>query len=220
MKSNPPRSVWLGLVALILPCAACGVSEPSDDPWQDVSSFSWPQDTNTVMRYKVNKFPFNQVVEEFAEERPRGTDQLYNGIPMFRMEQSDRPYGAWLLYAVTRDSLITRSDRFYDDIALVRPLVKGHSWTCGYELDSIPWRATIIDRYAYWKVDGRVYRNVIEVEYRPAQTPSQQWWSWVRFYAEGVGPVQTIKNVYNNPEQTLPQVETKSVLISSTADTN
>lgn len=197
-------------VALLL-VAGCGVSEPSDDPWRDVARFSWPQDTTALMRYKKEQFKYGRLqTEQFSDAQPRLSEETYNGTRMFVL-QTDESAQSWTRYVATHDTLITRRDRFPGDIALAAPLVKGRSWICGS--DTTPWRATVLERYAFRKVDGIVYQNVIEVEYRPDNAAPSI--SWVRFYAEGVGPVQTIKNVYDNPGQTLPEVEQRTVLISS-----
>lgn len=214
MRTTRRKNAWPGFlfgVAALLLIAGCGVSEPSGDPWRDVARFSWPQDTTALMRYKKEQFKFGRLqTEEFSDAQPRLSEEVYGGRTMFIL-QTDESAQSWTRYVATHDTLVTRRDRFPGDIALAAPLVKGQSWICG--ADTAPWRATVLERYSYRKVDGVVYQNVVEVEYRPDNsTPTI---SWVRFYAEGIGPVQTIKNVYDNPAQTLPEVEQRTVLVSS-----
>lgn len=202
-------------MALLL-IAGCGVSEPSAEPWRDVARFSWPRDTTAVLEYQIKNIEYGQVTsEKFIKLRARASSERYNGLSMYELEQSDRGPALWMRYATSADTLVTRNGSFPADIALTTPLVKGHSWVCGYN-GNISWRATIIERYAWRKVDGKVYQNVVEVEYRPEQEQVQEW--WVRLYAEGLGPIQTVKNFNPNPERTQTPIEERTILISSSVD--
>ena len=191
----------------------CGVSEPSDEPWREVARFSWPQDTTAVLEYQIRNIEYGQVTsEKFIKLRAHASADTYNGAPMYELEQSDRGPALWMRYATSSDTLVTRNGSFPADAALAAPLIKGHSWICGSN-GLTPWRATIVERYAWRKIDGRVYQNVIEVEYRPDRPPVQEW--WVRLYAEGLGPIQTVKNYNPNPERFDTPIEERTVLVSS-----
>ncbi len=217
---------WVGygllLIAIATFATGCGVTEPSQESWSSVASFAWPADTTAQMRYRVDHFPYGKAVpSDFSEVSARRSTETYNGVPMYELRNEASGSRFWLRYLVVHDTLITRNEKFPADYALVAPLEKGRSWICGHTLDTIAWRATVVERYSYRKVEGRVYKNVIEVEYRPEVSPIRE--SWVRYYAEGIGPVQTIKNFDADPNASesslLPTVE-QTVLISSNVAPN
>lgn len=217
------RSIYLVPALAILVLAGCGVSEPDDQQWKQPSAYIWPAEIGTKLQYRVEKTPNglrigadpNDTVftNDMTVER---SDSSYNGVPMYELRESRGGWRFWRHYLAVGDTVIARNEAFPADLLLVGPLEQGRTWVCGYQVDTIPWQATVIDRYAWKKVEGRVYKNVIEVEYKPVVSPIQE--SWTRLYAEGIGPIQTVKNYSplrdTTAEPALPQVE-RSVLIDA-----
>jgi len=238
MKTYSMTSYRRQAVALFLASMAatlissCGVTEPDQARWQDVAAYSWPVESGSYLKYRVEKrSAFSDSVEKSVREiKPNISTELYKGIwPMYLLHQrdndKDRSIATSTLFLALKDTLITERGAIPAKYALVAPLEKGHSWTCTYadQAETVPsWSATVVDRYSYRKVDGNIYKNVIEVEYRrlsPAE-PAM----WVQFYAEGIGPIQTIKYTATTASpsegQTARAVEEQSVLIETSQRQN
>ncbi|MBC8144905.1 MAG: hypothetical protein H7X80_04915 [bacterium] len=193
----------LASVALVVLIAGC-VTEPPEEPWQDVSSFAWPTDLGTTMRYKLVSKTFEDDTAATAVIRPGAKEP--DGHPWHRISQTSTVSpleGAPDLqfhFRATRDTLFTENGYRLEHglkatYALVAPLERGSSWIASHDRsknDSV--RATIIERYSYWKLEGVGYENVLAVKYEYLNQPRRQ--EWIRFYAQGVGVVLTIMNVY------------------------
>lgn len=191
------------LVAMALPCllafAACGVTEPDESPFQNVADYSWPTTTGTQMLYRVDKkMPDTTYTSSVTTEE---SDYLYQGQKMFRLHD-DRSIKLRVLYLPLKDTLVTRNEEFGGNFLLVAPLEKGHTWISGYSDDANTqpsWRATVIERFSYLKLsdsllpEGRQFRNVVVVKYEPLAKQEQGKY-WIRFYAQGQGPIQTIQH--------------------------
>jgi len=216
------RTLYFLPICAALLLGACGVSEPDNAQWQHPSAYIWPAEIGAKLQYRVEKTPNGLrlgadpdtvFTNDMTVEQ---SDSLYNGVPMYELRESRGGWRFWRHYLAVGDTVIARNEAFPADFLLIGPLEPGHTWVCGYQLDTIPWQATVIDRYAWKKVEGRVYKNVIEVEYKPVVSPIQE--SWTRLYAEGIGPIQTVKNYSPLPDAAsqplLPQVE-RSVLIDA-----
>ena len=120
-------------------------------------------------------------------------------------------------YLPTKDTLVVASERFGGEYALITPIEKGRSWVSGYIGDEPAWKATILERFAYRKIEGTVYENVVAVKYQRVDGVQENE-EWIRFYAEGVGAVLTIKNVYpisSFSEETIPQQKQRVVLLET-----
>jgi len=192
--------------------AACGVTEPDEAAWQSAASYSWPVGAGKRELSFRNELsgdhglvPVDTSV--FVMEAEAMTEQMFAGQLMYKLDQQHRSRNFYFL--PMQDTLII-FDQLPATVALTTPLEKGHEWICEFA-DSIPsWKATIVERYSYRNVQGTIYRNVIEVKYEPL-TPSEidEGHSWVRFFAKGVGPVQTIKLL--NTFSSDPSLPDKSV---------
>jgi hypothetical protein len=190
----------------------CVIDPPEDNRWDDVSAFSWPTEIGTTMRYKVNTVKdARKVVDTTIAEIKPGRD-LLNGRAMYRIHtttgnnESSSPND--LHFLATRDTLYTTRSLGYENglkatYALVSPLEPGHTWIAAYadNSDSATVRATLVELYSYWKLEGKSYENVVAVRYE-ALNPTGPRVEWIRFYAAGVGPILTVKNVY--PESDSP----------------
>ena len=238
MKTYTITSLGRGTLALLLAAAlgvlssGCGVTEPDQARWQNVSAFSWPVQTGSYLKYRVDKR--NSVTDlietSFREIKPEMSQELYQGSrTMYLLHQSDngrdRSIATSTLFLPLTDTLITERGAIPAKYALVAPLEVGRTWNCTYAdaAETVPsWSATVVDRYSYRKVEGIVYKNVIEVEYRrlPPADPAM----WVQFYAEGIGPIQTIKYSAASPTpsegQSPSAVEEQAVLIETSQQQN
>lgn len=211
------------LSALALLCAAalggCDVTQPSEATWSDVRAYSWP--VHKVLTYRVDDLQSGEKkqieIKTSLATTADSTTTHWNGDRFYELKE-DRSH-APRLFLPLRDTLFTRHSEFPSDLALVAPLVKDHSWICGYSIDGTPWKATIMERYSYRKIDGTVYENVIEVEYRPQSASSDgEMPIFTRFYAEGKGVVQTIESRVDRPwgnQSPIPKQIEQRVLIKT-----
>jgi|GEM_PF-1895767 len=193
---------------LAVAIGGCDVTQPDEDPWRNVSAFSWPVDK--VLRYRTDDLEngvqtFRDITTKIAAAN---TEVNWDGTLFYEMRDPAIRFSRYFL--PLKDTLLTRNAEFPSDLALVAPLEKGHSWICGTRTVStdtgevvVPWRATILERYSYRKIGsdpGKVYRNVIEVEYKPEfAVDADGMQIWTRFYAEGEGLVQTIQSFVSRP---------------------
>jgi hypothetical protein len=212
------------LAAAAMTLASCGVTAPDEIRWKDVSAYSWPADTVTTMQYKIVAHDNinNTTDTTLADISTALSTTMYRGVPMYSLREKGGNASLRKLFLPLKDTLITKNLEFDVRYALVAPLEKGHSWICTYADDAETepsWRAKVIERFAYRKVEGNVYRNVIEVEYTPLIiNPNGHASTWVQFYAEGIGVVQTIQNSIR--DQADPVVESERVLVRSSAQQN
>lgn len=189
----------LGVAALLIAAAAaCGVTEPDESAWADVSQFSWPTTPGAYMRYRVEeREPGNATKASERTERVTDTSRLsnYNGRPMYMLYDDDLSPTLCTHFLPTRDTLITDRDPTQARYALVAPLVRGNSWIAAYRVvgaDSVPsLQGRIIERYSQLKLDGHVYDNAVVVQYKPLDANRQDY--WIRIFAEHIGAIQTIK---------------------------
>jgi hypothetical protein len=224
-----PMALALPLLLLAGLLSACDVNGPADERWLDVSSFSWPTDTQAVMRYITTKA--SSVTTDTV--RGRLMDSVdrkklrYDLTAINRWNLPDQIY--WLdrlnstadqYFLPLKDTLITLHSDMQVTYALVAPLEKDHTWPCSYDDNNNPTqRARIIERYSYRKVAGKVYKDVIEVEYRPIIGDTTSF--WVCFYAQGIGPIQIRKNHTtinsgNTPDTgTTTEMDEETVLIET-----
>ena len=222
LHSHFRRAALAALLSGALLTAGCDVTAPDESPWQDVSTFSWPKAVGTSMLYKVEGekgIDTNEVVT-----RPGVIE--FGGRPMLMLNKTSRatgksdPLPVRLHFLPTRDTLITERGEFKATYALVAPLEKGRQWISAYadaNPDSATHKATIIERYSLWKLEGKVYENVVAVKYEfvkpDAGKPRMEW---IRFFAQGIGEILTVTNEYpksNFPSQATPDVKERVSLI-------
>ncbi|MEO5928475.1 MAG: hypothetical protein ABIR47_00960 [Candidatus Kapaibacterium sp.] len=225
-----PMALALPVLLLAGLLSACDVNGPADERWLDVSSFSWPIDTQAVMRYvttATNSVKTDTVSVRLTDSMEKKKAALRNELTAInRWNLPDQIYTFDIANASDRyflplkDTLITLSSDMGVTYALVAPLEKDHTWPCSYDDNNNPTkRAKIIERYSYRKVAGKVYKNVIEVEYRPTVGDTTSF--WVCFYAQGIGPIQILKNhtpiSSGNTSDTAPttEVDEETVLIET-----
>ena len=212
---------WLLVVAAAsLTLGACDVTGPDTAPWQQTSSFSWPVGLGKRSLYFRNELSMDsgQVKTDiyvFDMDAQVTSERTFSGQPMYKLDQQQRSTNYYFL--PLKDTLVI-FDQVPATLALTAPIEKGHEWDCAFGNDGqATWRATIVERYSYRNVEGKIYKNVIEVQYKPTADAGHgldNGNSWVRFFAEGIGPVQTIK-LLNTPS-TDPQVPAKSVPVERT----
>jgi hypothetical protein len=225
-------NVLRSLATLAVAALAAGCVTPVEEAqWDDVGAFSWPTELGTTMRYKVASQSLDNGGsgnDSTIAEIRAGNEQL-NGAAMYRIRttfkgEQSKHYSE-LHFLPTRDTLYTTKGLIYESglqatYALVSPLEPGHTWIAAYATgtDSATVRATIVERYSYWKLEGKAYENVVAVRYEtigPSKTEE-----WIRFYAKDIGPILTIKNVYplsngsfNNP----PSERDRATLVETTS---
>jgi hypothetical protein len=200
---------------------ACGITEPEENPWQDVSKFSWPQNTSVTMKYRVTAIDaldtgkLDAVVERTMSVKQ--SNVLYNGQPMFVLtgDVPDPRRSLPVLYLATRDTLITKDAMYGGDFALVAPLEKGHSWISAYRRDGVAsWKATIVEKLSLLKLNGIEYSNVIGVKYEKINLgPTEGAQHCLRYYAEGRGLIKEIGNRYNSKDN-----DQLSIAVPATTD--
>jgi hypothetical protein len=192
----------LATMALAATVGACAV-EPEEAQWDDVGAFSWPQEVGRTMTYKVNSA--TQSSDTMIAEIRAGKDDLDGRAMPYRIHTEKSGVASSinneLNFLPTRDTLFTTrglgdENGLKATYALVSPLERGHSWIAAYAdgTDSATIRATVIERYSFWKLDGKPYENVVAVRYEaigPRKTEE-----WIRFYAKGIGLILTVRNVY------------------------
>jgi hypothetical protein len=216
------------LATVSLTIGACDVTGPDTTPWENTSSFSWPIGLGKrIVRYEKTDMDSGLVVTVdtvyFDMSEQTTNEKVFAGQPMYMLDQ--RQGSSKHFFLPLKDTLVI-FDQTPATLALVAPLEKGSSWNCAFDADNTPtWKATIVERYAYRNVEGKVYRNVIEVKYEPMVARYiNAGLSWVRFFAEGVGPVQTIQlfNTLPSSPGTPAKQETieRRVLIDNTQATD
>ena len=211
---KPQRLIKLaGKLGTALCCtlllASCNVTNPDGTVWDNVANFSWPTELGTSMKYRVDT-----AQEELTVELADPTISYLAGMYVLQNNDLNVALAVQVHYRPSHDTLIVAQDKLLAaDIALLAPLEKGHSWVASYDST---WQAEIIERFAYRKVDGKIYENVIAVKYVKYENGNPGNTEWIRFFAEGVGEILTIRNSYpdsNAPTQTLPRQEVWRELI-------
>lgn len=222
-------STALGLVLSTLLLASCGVTEPDATPWKNVADFSWPTTKGVTMKYQTIQA---DTVSDESEvtvdiDISQGPASFYNGQQMYVMRSltdTVKPITAQMHYLPLQDTLVVSQD---NDIgaayALVAPLEKGRRWVASYtNSGDTALVAEVIELFSYRKIEGTVYENVVAVKYSRLKRLSNIYPNaeWIRFYAQGVGEIMTVRNVY--PQEStladpLPQQEQRRVLVETTA---
>ena len=210
-----------GLLGSLLLLASCGVTEPSNEGWQDVSEFSWPTEVGTTMTFRKSSVTENRdtvtdifdiVIAEPTEhfETPFGTleyvleDETKTGISMIH-------------FLPTRDVLVARRGPFGGEIAILlkAPLEQGHRW---YTSSDSTWEAEVVNLYTVRKIEGTLYEDVVAVRYRSTDPNLDSRLEYIRFYARGVGEVMTITSSFgqtSSGHSTNGTLEEKNVLIAT-----
>lgn len=233
-RSNRTAWIWSGALLSILLLASCGVTDPDESPWQDVRSFSWPTTTGTLMKYRTEALDNDGklVVTNSELKVEQGadvdSDVTYNGQPMSLLNDTDADNqnpGAALHFLPMQDTLIVKNDEISAEVALVAPIKKGHRWVATYNGQDTSIVAEIIELFSYRKVEGITYKNVVAVKYKDLRTlPNQSFdTEWVRFFAEGVGEIETIQNDYpvsSSSSAPLPQKRKSTVLVETSFSAN
>lgn len=219
------RAIAMALLpALSLVAVSCGVTGPDEQPWESVASFSWPTTAGFTMKYRTEnresdtyEYKYDTITVEPADQSL--ADALYNGEQMYVLNNPQEGFAYRVLFLPVRtgDTLIVRHEKFGGELALVAPLEKGSKWISSSDS---AWEAEIIERFAFRKVEGVTYKNVIAVryEYVKDQAPFDGKTQWIRFYAEGVGEILTIKNVIpvsTGSGEPIPVTEQLKVLIET-----
>ena len=213
MLSNLGAILCCGIIL-----SSCNVTGPDADVWEDVSTFSWPTQTGVSMKYRSTGYdPIKET--DFTETEVVTVDiSELDGQEMFVLSDPDKLTFQEVYYLPSKDRLIVKQEEFGEGIALLAPLEKGHKW---YTSQDSSWQAEIIERFAYRKVDGKIYQNVVAVRYRMKSNSLIYEPEYIRFYAQGVGDILTIRNVYlstNVTSQPLPQEEARTELIETTPE--
>lgn len=206
MKSQKStlKTTALALCLAFVGLASCGnPAGPDQSQWQDVSAFSWPTAISAKLRYRADLYNQDGSLNrsEYHDVRTEVSDVLYGGVPMYTLHDSLVTFRNRVRFLPLADTLITRSETFGADYALVAPLEKNHTWVSSYDKTGTKpeWQATIVERFSELSLEGRVFKNVLVVKYQPAPDQLSTKGVWIRYYAQGVGPIQTIKKL-------LPQV--------------
>lgn len=216
MKINPlisicrrlPLPALAAIVALAV--GGCNVTQPDEGPWRDASAYSWP--INRAFLYRTDTLATGGYAYNMMTAKITTADNAlrWDGSRYFQLRDTAGSR-APRLFLPLKDTLLTLNTGIPSELGLVTPLEKGHSWTCGTSIEGVPWKATILERYSFRKIEGIVYKNVIEVEYKPEVVTNDDIVVVTRFYAEGQGVVQTLESVIqrqDNPDNPLPTVQT------------
>ena len=185
----------LSLVVVLL--GGCDITQPSEDPWSDLNSFSWR--SGTTLRYRVERWSLDGGTVDTVELV--GRDSIGDNAEIIHVLEKTPPdaLGSTSIQVRTqKDTLIViQGDLLPANIQLVSPLVvktqeNNHTWYAqfGGPPGSTPiptWEAQILERYTRKIIGGREYQYVLEVRYRSLKDDER----WVRYFAKGIGPVLT-----------------------------
>lgn len=212
--------IIIGLLFCGLLAAGCGVTEPQEDVWQDIRTFSWPTDTGTVMNYEYSKagniIRVDSVTVQIADR-----DDVYKGEQMFILNNELDDKNQLIRFLPKEDSLIGRNDKAIyggEGVLLQSPLTKGSEWTV-YTIGQEYVRAEILELYSWRKIEGQLYENVVAVRYRKLYSETSEPSTdeeYIRFYAKGIGEVMTILIQYpstNTTAQPLASQERRWILL-------
>lgn len=221
----------LGVATMAAAMSAC-VTAPPEEPWQDVGSFAWPTELGTTMRYKLASATLKAGDTTLVTVLAGASDVTHEGKAMFRLNTNSladtttgRNPNLQMHFFPTKDTLFVKNTLMQENglkatYALVAPLDRGASWIATYDSrDALTptVRATVIERYNYWKLEGKGYENVVAVKYELINSTERT--EWIRFYAQGVGVILTVKNVYpstNYTTQTPPAEMDRYTLMETT----
>lgn len=212
------------LLALMVP--ACGVTEPDTGAFQDVRSFSWPTRTGTSMKYQtflrskqgVETTTERWVTIEYADPSSSSFPYHYGERMYVIDDTSEQTSASTIVHFLPKpDSLIVKQGGFGGEIALLAPIEEGHRW---YSARDSSWQAEIVGLYAWRKVEGKVYENVVAVRYRRTNPLGGTYddEEYIRFFGEGVGEIMTIRNVYpesSSGASTVPRQDERTVLLET-----
>jgi hypothetical protein len=200
-------------LAAVVVLGACSVTGPDETPWQNVAAYAWPTTAQTFLRYRVEEtYPeLKESVDSVRvvqwDENLQGTKTYHphdSSAKMYQLQNTGRIVSQRVLFLPTTDVLYVGNgdagrEEFGGTYHLVAPLQRGHTWISGYKDDAetIPkWRATIIERLRSMELEGQQYKNVLVARYELVDSTAPDYGSyWVRYYAEGEGPIQTIKYI-------------------------
>lgn len=227
------------LGALLL--GSCGVTGPDDSPWQNVGDFSWPTQKGTMMKFRTTEDAtvFDSDVEvDVSDDDPSNPElAFHNGQRMYMLRLTKerdvvkdsiitRPDPNPLRFLPLEDTLIVKNDQAGIAYALVSPLVKGHRWVASYDNGlsgkDTTMMAEIIELFSFRKVEGKMYENVVAVKYWRLKPPPlvNVKEEWIRFYAQGVGEITTIRSIYPSESgvpDPLPLQQERKVLLETSA---
>lgn len=214
-------------VAATMLVASCGVTEPEDSAWQDVSRFAWPTSSQMTYVKTVTSGNISTIDTHYVSV----VSNAYNGRQMYMLDDKQESLPSRIRFVANRDSLITANERFGGTLPLLAPLDKGHSWVSGRWVsgsgknqDTVLWHATIIEKFAVLQLDGTQYKNVIGVKYESTE-PDGTSQICFRYYAEGIGVIKTVQNTYQSQGQNpinpgAPTLAELQILTSTTAVQN
>jgi hypothetical protein len=230
-----PAVLALAVTAVL---GACGVTGPDETPWQNVADYSWPTTNGTSMKYRVEMDADGDGIIATTDSTTISmvvtpTNIKLHDFPMYRLDSTNRVVSQRVLFSARPDTLYIGNgdmgrEEFGGTYHLVAPLQRGHSWISGYrdDAETIPkWKATIIERLSHLQLEGHRYQNIVVAKYELVDTSAPDYGSyWIRYYAQGEGPILTIKNLVlqrdasGNPSREM--VETRTVLIEPHAVAN
>jgi hypothetical protein len=193
----------------------CSVTGPDENVWTDVRDFSWSTEEGVSMKYRTYE---GDAISGEVTVTVNQSESLaeFRGQPMYMLyrPQAGQARQAHFL-PLNSDTLVVNRMGFGGEFALVAPLEKGHRW---YSAADSTWVAEVIERFAYRKVEGKVYEDVVAVRYQRRELlgGANRDKEYIRFYARGVGDILTIVNVYPSSSSTavaLPTQEERTVLV-------
>lgn len=203
------------------------VVTPEDNTWDNVGSFGWPTEIGATMHYKYSSRTMGTKDDSVTAEIRAGKAEFEG---MYRLHTTFPTYETLVVNQIhfrpTADTLfvvnsMTPENGLSARYALVAPLDRGHTWVADYKTDAngVPtpaMSATIVERYSYWKLEGTGYQNVVAVKYTPVNTPpGEERQEWIRFYAQRIGLILTVKNRYpisSYPTAAAPEEDDRVVL--------
>jgi hypothetical protein len=190
LRSTIGRIGIAGLAAGTVLLASCGVTDPEDSTWQDISHFAWP--ASSQMTYVETKT--DQIGSSREEHEISIVPNVFNGRQMYMLFDKKTGISQRIRFLANRDSLIVANDPHFVSLPLLAPLDKGHSWTMTNSDNDVVWQATIIEKLSILQVEGRQYKNVVGVKYESTQADGQH--IKFQYYAEDIGLVKTVENIY------------------------
>lgn len=212
-----------GLLGALLMLASCGVTEPNTEGWQDVSQFSWPTEVGTTMTFRksvgASGTPVDLHIDIQASDPDPANQTPYGTLDLVLVDTNVAAQNM-VHFLSTQTVLVARQEEFggYQALLLKSPLERGHRW---YTSSDSTWEAEVVDLYAWRKIEGELYENVVAVRYRetdPNNPDFRAEQEYIRFYAQGIGEVMTIRNSFGKSSTgapTTPTLEEKRVLVST-----
>ncbi len=217
----PLAALALGALGL----ASCGVTEPEENPWQDVSKFSWPLNTSTRMTYERRNLSYGQISSVAQDTLATVAGMSYEGRQWYKIDDPSTAASVRIQYRATSDTLLMANAEFGGSLQLVSPIEKGRTWISplNYDTQKPGWKATVIQQYSVLQLDYKQYKNVVVVKYeqldRNANTGPVICY---RYFAEGIGPIKSVQNSFE-PKADIsyePKTAWQKILLTSTASQN